>query len=68
MPMDQRREGLRENVDGVIVCAQVGETNERVVNLLQHEMNLLHAVLLWSDASVIIEVFSAKRAVGSRCG
>ena len=45
MPMDKRWEGLRENVGRVVGCAEVGETNERVVNLLQHEMDLLHAVL-----------------------
>ena len=43
--MDQRREGLRENVSGVIVRAQLSETNKRVVNVFQHEMDFLHAVL-----------------------
>ena len=75
VPMDQRREGLRENVRGVIVRAQVSETNKRVVNVFQHEMDFLHAVLhpLALTAEVGRKrnhrgVVGIERVVGSRCG
>ena len=45
MPVDQWRQRLCEDVGCVLVCAQVGEAKERVLNLLQHEMDLLHGVL-----------------------